>query len=88
MDRRKKERGRQPTAAGPTIALGDRAASSRGRRPETVEEKRKRLEAEVRRTAAARSKANWANMRRVGADTAAGHARRVREQQFMSAIQG
>ena len=88
MDRRKKERGRQPLAAGPTIALGDRAASSRsGRKPETVEEKRKRLEAEVRRTAAARSKADWENMRRAAADTA-GHARRVREQQFISAVQG
>ena len=87
MDRRKKERGRQPTAAGPTIALGDRAASSSGRQPESVEEKRKRLAAEVRRTAAARSKADWENMRRVAADTA-GHARRVREQQFISAVQG
>ena len=88
MDRRKKERGRQPAAAGPTIALGDRAASSRGgRRPETVEEKRKRHAEAARRTAAARSQADWQNMRRVAADTA-GHARRVREQQFISAVQG
>ena len=88
MDRRKKDRGRQPALAGPPIALGDRAASSRGgRRPETVEEKRKRHEEAMRRTAGARSKADWENMRRTAADTA-GHARRVREQRFISAIQG
>ena len=88
-DRRDRPRGRQATGRGPTIALGDRAASSRGsaRRPETVEEKRKRHAEAARRTAGARSQADWENMRRVAADTA-GHARRVREQQFISAVQG
>ena len=90
QERKDRARGRLPAPSGPPIALGDRTASSRGgaRRPETLEEKRARHEAAIRRTAADRSKADWENMRRTAANTTAAHARRVREQQFISALQG
>ena len=82
--RRDRPRGRQPAPSGPAIALGDRASGSR--RPETLEEKRARHMREMRR-------AHERIREGPDADTRAqlnrsAHARRVREQQFISAVHG
>ena len=82
-------RGRRPMESGPPIALGDRAASSSGsrsaRRPETLEEKRARLKGEYQRGYERTREGPDQDTR---AQSNRSHARRVREQQFISAVQG
>ena len=86
MDRRRdRPRGRQPTPSGPPIVLGDRAASSGARRPETLEEKRARHMREMRRGHERIREGPDADTR---AQLNRSHARRVREQQRLSAVQG
>ena len=82
MDRRRdRPRGRRPTESGPPIALGDRPE----RRPETLEEKRARFMRQMRRGHELIREGPDQDTR---AQLNRSHARRVREHQFISAVQG
>ena len=87
-DRRDRPRRRQPTPSGPPIALGDRAASSGARRPETLEEKRARFEKQYRKKNVQRWKDEMFSPETRAELNRSARARRVREQQFISAAQG